>query len=157
MELEEILKIVKSKYKDAYIDKFQDCIVFGKWKSLDNSYEGFQTVECCGINEFYFKQIENNNTEEAVYTKDNIIELKHYLNIEIKWEDLVEYVKSIGGSDWEKDNIKFLNMPNIKDDDDGYSYFTDSGTYYSNYGYYVLARNRSYWNIYNIIKNLIKE
>jgi hypothetical protein len=128
LTLEQILEAVKKKYPEA--------------KILENDIE-------CG--DFYIK-IFDNTIQLLYYTSENdlvfsnIIELKHYLDIDIEWEDLIEYIREIIDFEFRiKDgyfifnNLIFYKNGNVETMED-----------------YTIAINRSYWQMYNIIKNIVE-
>lgn len=97
---------------------------------------------------------------------DNIIELKHYLDIDIEWEDLVEY--ALRYCDFRQNKIEdSYNIYGDGDDVDVSIRINKNGEIYiattyedeehedwDSEDYKLLAKNLSYWQMYQIIKNL---
>lgn len=124
--LEQILEIVKKKYPEAEIKEEDQYSIISKHNSI------------------YY--VSYNNKRIWPNDFDNIIELKHYLGIDIEWEDIKEYIK-------DKKEISY----NYEDSDEVLDctacYIGKSGAVY---GANDSISNRSYWQIYNIIKNLVE-
>ena len=136
MELEKILEVVKEKYADSYIED-NLVILYSETK---------ETYIYLKNNKIIYQPNENASFDWEELKFDNIIELKHYLDIEIKWKDLVEYsrqfIKKQHANCFELEgNIVFFLNGSIRT----ISNHTED---------YNIATNRSYWQIYNIIKNL---
>lgn len=171
LNLEQILKVVKEKYNDAKIEPVVETIArieqemvrdAGGWET-DNYVEivvpDYQHT-ADSIVGTPFEILYNGNLQINNCNINNIIELKHYLDIEIKWEDLVEYC--IG-----------KNFELVPREETCYNYETIEeylrkgiGIFYKyleilkggviKFNDEELATNRSYWQIFNLIKNLME-
>lgn len=159
LELTDILEVVKEKYKDSIIDENfiskEKIIILQDIKSKDLSQRFYLEFEDNLIkykcNSWHLKEGKVNWSEKeclAIFD-NNIIELKHQLKIDIKWEDLVEYANTeeIGFAYDEKSKslegygIEITNRDELKL---WLGVDRECACYY----------NRSYWQMYQIIKNL---
>jgi hypothetical protein len=145
LTLEELLPIVQKKYPEAKI--FEDYI------EIRQPEETGGYLYLIEISKDFKIQVKQKDIDNTIYYEfDNIIELKHYLDIEIDWEDLVELVKIIKNKDKENDwDIVIDNNHFII----GLLWFEKEnkiscGNYMKEYNF----KNHSYWQMYNVIKNL---
>ena len=128
MNLNEILKIVQEKYPDAHIKKNALFL-----EDIDIHYAKY--IELIDNVIFY-----NDNSDLITEIFNNIIELKHYLCIEITWKDLLEQFKNINNSNY----FNVIDFNSI--------HFYNEGTIEIPDG--VITTKRSLWQIYNILKNV---
>ena len=141
LTLEELLPIVQKKYKEAYINPVIDNprIFISKDENVLDNFEISRET----YNKFIiFNRWSSSKRDE--YIKNNIIELKHYLDIDIEWEDLVEYIRkiidfefTIKSENFIFNDLIFYKNGNVETMED-----------------YTIATNRSYWQMYQILKNL---
>jgi len=137
MELKEILEVVKSKYPNAICED----------KSVIhlNSTDDYNYIDLAHHDlplTIWYKKIDKGTfCEEA----DDIIELKNYLDVEITWEDLLKEFKEFSISYYDS-MIEWLNVKGLRFYKDGTIEMPNN----------VIATNRSYWQIFNIIKNLVE-
>lgn len=138
LELTDILEVVKEKFKDVKIidEKIYSSFLYEKFEYL-----------FVWNNKIYLEKFDSHEFHQTSIERefDNIIELKHYLGIDIKWEDLVEWAKQ-NSLQFDKSLISkelYISIGGIQ--------FFEDGTILT---YNDSISNRSYWQMYQIISSL---
>jgi len=146
LKLEEILKIVHEKYPNAFIGQV-DGYSYIFLKETKKFY--FKDIILINKNKVFINVNQDNLEEYYMYEKysfDNIIELKHYLDIEIIKEDIIEQFK--GNKDvYYNEKYEEFNVFDIFFNLRYNLIFVDSNS---------TSNIRSLWQIYNILKNLVE-
>lgn len=139
LTLEQILGIVQKKYPLAYINEsYENSIILD-----DYGPDDFSKLVVV-VSEPIIFWVVGGNTK--VIFENNIIELKHYLGLEIEWEDLKEYAKN--------KNLRIDTT--ILAEKIEYIYVVGNQLFKNKdiANYCDCVENRSYWQMYQIIKNL---
>lgn len=171
MNLEEILNVIKPHYPNAIIDDLVNCITYKREETEDGetkesvdyriSLKNDKILLTEDISEYYWDNYEkrykfdmyddsNHHTYTTAILENNLFELKRVLNIEITWEDLVEYVKTVQCCIGYDDNHIMFTPVCFTPNHDVTIFYAKTREEYT-------YKNRSYLQMYYIIKNLFDE
>lgn len=136
LTLKELLPIVQKKYPEAYIEDetlylySDDSEIFIELTNNKIHYLDISSM-FNGVDEYF----------------DNIIELKHYLDIEIEWKDLISILpKDIEINECILPKVYFFEFKGYTYNDDGYIFRNDTEK--------QICLDESFWKQYTIIKAL---
>jgi hypothetical protein len=148
LTLQELLPLIQKKYPEARIDGCRNQFIDGKEVKInkliiqEEDEEGSELyLEIDEEDSKYPIEWHKHICNHCLFERIDLITLKHYLNIEIEWEDLKEYAKIYDKTD-DKEQILFSNGLR----------FRICGTI--KLSLWTIGLERSYWQMYNVIKNL---